>query len=131
MATEKLAKAYRFRDTLTSVETLLTSHVGFSEFFNTYLRSPAMRREFMGRDAQLHKIQRDCQTLARAVEQLAPAVDPLGHPANAEYPWEEGGRIVAPVGYSFPSISLLRGAGGRWFLNLIERAFSEYPRGGG
>jgi hypothetical protein len=128
MATEKLAKAYRLCDSLTNLETILTSHVGFPEFFNTFLRAPSMRREFKGRDEQLRQIQRDCQSLARAVEQLAPAVDRLGHPANAEYPWEEGGKIVAPVSYSFPSLSLLREARGRWFLNFVERAFFEYSQ---
>jgi hypothetical protein len=129
MATEKLAKAYRLRDTLTSLEDILTSHVGFPEFFNTFLRSPAMRLEFRDRGAQLRQIQRDCGLLARAVEQLAPAVDRVGHPANAEYPWADGDTIVAPVDYSFPSLALLREARGRWFLNSIERAFVEYAQG--
>lgn len=126
MATEKLAKAYRLRDSLTNLETILTSHVGFPEFFNTYLRSPSMREEFRGRAAQLQRIQRDCRLLARSVEQLAPAVDRLGHPANAEYPWAEGDQVVAPVSYTFPSLTLLRGVGGRRFLSFVERAFLEY-----
>lgn len=126
MATEKLAKAYRLRDTLTNLEAILTSHVGFPEFFNTFLRSPAMHREFRKRAAQLRRIQRDCGLLARAVEQLAPAVDRVGHPANTEYPWADGDTIVVPIDYTFPSLSLLRGPRGRWFLNFTARAFAEY-----
>jgi hypothetical protein len=128
MATEKLAKAYRFRDTATSIETLLTRHTGFPEFFNAFLLSPSMRTEYEGRSGQLRKIREDCGHFARAVEQLAPAVDREQHPANAEYPWCAGGRIVTPVRYGYPEIPLLKEARGRSFLNFIERAFVEYSR---
>jgi hypothetical protein len=40
MATEKLAKAYRFRDTATDEDALLTKHVGFQKFLNSFLLSP-------------------------------------------------------------------------------------------
>ncbi len=44
MATEQLAKAYRFRDTSADVAALLTSHVGFPRFLNAQL-APAVDRE--------------------------------------------------------------------------------------
>ena len=128
MSTEKLAKAYRLRDTATTLDTLLSSHTGFPEFFNTYLRSPAMREEYRGRGALLRNVRRDCNLLAHAVEQLAPAVARTANPANAEYPWEAGGRVIAPVCYCFPNLSFLRQPRGRTFLQLIHRAFQEYSR---
>ncbi len=126
MATEKLAKAYRFRDTTTDLETLLTSHVGFPRFLNTFLLSPQMREEYAGRHQQLESIRRDCHRLARAVEQLAPAVDRGAKPQNTEYPWAVGERVLAPIDHNFPYLSLLRGARGRLFLKFIDRAFAEY-----
>jgi hypothetical protein len=61
MATEKLAKAYRFRDTSTEVDTLLTSHVGFSRFLNAYLLSPQMRERYRGRHAQMESIRKEAR----------------------------------------------------------------------
>ncbi len=128
MATEKLAKAYRLRDTATNLQTILTSHVGLSAFFNTFLLSPSMLQEYAGRREQLNNIRRDCRNLARAVEQLAPAVEREAQPANAEYPWDAGDRVITPIHYSFPGLSLLREPRGRQFLKFIERAFVDYQR---
>lgn len=105
---------------------LLTSHTGFPEFLNAYLLSPTMRQAYKGRIEQLQSIRRICVTLARAVEQLAPAVDRDAHPENAEYPWQIGDDIVVPIHYSFPNLSLLLEPRGRTFLNFIEQAFDEY-----
>lgn len=129
MATEKLAKAYRFRDTTTDVDTLLTSHVGFQRFLNSWLLSPQMREEYEGRHAHLERIRRDCEPIARTIERLAPAVDREGRPVNVEYPWEAGEGVVAPVDYAFPEVELLRSPRGRLFLNLVTRAMREF--GGG
>lgn len=129
MATEKLAKAYRFRDTSTDAETLLTSHVGFPRFLNSFLLSPQMRDEYEGRHAQLKSIRRDFALLARAIEQLAPAVDRESAPGNAEYPWEKAGGVVAPVDYGFAEVALLQNPRGRMFLNFIRRAFDEFAAG--
>ena len=126
MATEKLAKAYRFRDTETAVDTLLTSHVGFHQFLNVFLRSPVMRLEYSGRTAQLERLRHDCGKLSRAVEKLAPGVDRVGHPGNTEYPWSTGDAVVIPVRWSFPELSLLREPAGRIFLKFVERAFHGY-----
>ena len=59
MATEKLAKAYRFRDTSADTTTLLTSHVGFPRFLNSFLLAPQMREEYEGRHAQLESIRKE------------------------------------------------------------------------
>ncbi len=127
MATEKLAKAYRFRDTSADTAALLTSHVGFPRFLNAFLLSPQMREEYDGRHAQLESIRKDFAPLARAIEQLAPAVDRESVPGNAEYPWERGDGVVAPVDHGFPEVALLRHPRGRMFLNFIRRAFEEFP----
>ncbi len=129
MATEKLAKAYRFRDTTTDEESLLTKHVGFQKFLNSFLLSPQMKAEFRGRDAQLASIRKGMVPIAQAIERLAPAVAREGSPGNAEYPWELGGAVVAPVDHDFHEVHLLRGAHGRAFLNLVSRAFGEFGKG--
>lgn len=126
MATEKLAKAYRFRDSSADADALLTSHVGFPRFLNAFLLSPQIRAEYEGRHAQLESIRRDFAPLARAIEQLAPAVDREAVPGNAEYPWELGEGVVAPVDHGFPEVGLLRNARGRMLLNFIRRAFDEF-----
>lgn len=126
MATEKLAKAYRFRDTATSEDALLTKHVGFQKFLNSFLLSPQMRDEFAGRHAQLAAIRKGLAPIALAVERLAPAVAREGSPGNAEYPWELGESVVAPVDHDFHEVLLLRGAHGRAFLNVVSRALAEF-----
>lgn len=126
MATEKLAKAYRFRDTKTDEASLLTSHVGLQKFLNAFLLSPQMRAEFRGRDAQRESIRKDFERIAQAIERLAPAVDRKGTPGNAEYPWLLGESVVSPIDYNFEEIQLLRTAGGRSFLRTIRRAFAEF-----
>jgi hypothetical protein len=126
MAAEKLAKAYRFRDTKTDEKSLLTNHVGFQKFLNSFLLSPQMRAAYKGRDAQRESIRQDFERIARAIERLAPAVDRQGTPGNAEYPWLLGGSVVSPVDHDFEEVHLLRTAGGRSFLKTISRAFDEF-----
>lgn len=126
MACEKLAKAYRFRDTGTLPSALLTQHVGFAKFINSFLLSPRIRERFTGKQDQLRAIQRECNRLAREVEQLAPAVDRGNSPQNAEYPWQDGDRIVTPCEYDYPKLSLLRESGGRAFLKWIHLALESF-----
>lgn len=126
MATEKLAKAYRFRDSKTAEQGLLTKHVGFQKFLNSFLVSPQMRDEFAGNHAQLVAIRIGMAPIAQAIERLAPAVAREGSPGNAEYPWELSGSAIAPVDHDFHEIHLLRGPKGRAFLNVVSRAFAEF-----
>jgi hypothetical protein len=53
MATEKIAKAYRIRDTSADVNDLVRHHTGFVEFVNQFFRCPPIRDEFRGQDAAL------------------------------------------------------------------------------
>jgi hypothetical protein len=112
MACEKIAKAYRCRDTSADLEDLLKRHVGFAKFMGGFLSSPSIKDAYKGRDAQLREISRFARNLAREIEKLAPAVDRAGTPENAEYPWESGDKIVSPCQYSYPRLSLLTTAGG-------------------
>ena len=88
-----------------------------------------MKTDYRGRGEQLRNLRLDCERLARAVERLAPAVDRTGHPGNAEYPWADGDRVIVPVGFSFPELSLLTHARGRRFLAFIQRAFDGFGAG--
>ncbi len=129
MACEKLAKAYRIRDTSAALHGengLLRKHVGFSKFMSAFLLSPVVKRGYTGRTKQLEEVRRRALALAREVEKLAPAVDDESAPANAEYPWQAGEKVVAPYEYDFPNLSLLRGASGRTFLKLVHQAAREF-----
>jgi hypothetical protein len=125
MATEKLAKAYRLRDTKSPVDELVSKHTGFAKFIGPFFTA-TLKDEYRGRDAQLRGIIARSRQLAREIEKLAPAIDRSIVPENAEYPWEREDVIVAPCDYGFPALDMLRQPGGRTFLNLIERAFESF-----
>lgn len=127
MVCEKLAKAYRLRDTKSPVSELVSKHTGFEKFVGAFF-AVALRDEYQGKDAQLQGLIKRARALAREIEKLAPAIDRVDAPENVEYPWERGDRVTAPCSYSFPSIELQRDPGGRAFLNLIERALDDYER---
>jgi hypothetical protein len=126
MACEKIAKAYRFRDTLTPIEELLTSHVAFSKFIENLLKSAVIRHDYQGKDAKLRRESQFFRNLAREVEKLAPAVDRVATPQNAEYPWEDAEQIIVPSEYGYPNLVLLKDPGGRNFLKLIEKAILDF-----
>jgi hypothetical protein len=126
MACEKIAKAYRCRDTSASLEELLKRHVGFAKFIGSFLASPSIKEAYRGRDAQLQEVSRLTRALAREIEKLAPAVDRAGSPENAEYPWESGADIIAPCQYTYPRLSLLTSPGGRTLLKLVAKAIQEF-----
>ena len=129
MACEKIATAYRIRDTsaqLTGSNGLLRRHVGFDKFMRAFLLSPALRDAYSGRTAQLLQVSKTTLALAREIEKLAPAVDGEVTPENAEYPWEAAGEIVVPCEHAFTRLSLLREPGGATFLKLLRRAVDEF-----
>jgi len=126
MACEKVAKAYRCRDTATDLGDLLGRHVGFSKFLGAFLLSPSVRKSYRGRAGQLEALRRTARQLAGEVEKLAPAIDPIARPQNAEYPWAVDGEVITPCRYDYPSLSLLQHAGGRTFLKLVARALDDY-----
>lgn len=128
MACEKIAKAYRSRDTAADLDDLLKRHVGFAKFMGSFLSSPSIKEAYNGRDAQLQQLSRFARGLAREIEKLAPAVDRAGSPENAEYPWESGDKVISPCQYSYPRLSLLTSAGGRTLLKLLDRAIQSFER---
>ena len=130
MACEKLAKAYRLRDTGVIVDEAVRKHAGFEKFIAAFLNCPTMVAEYEGKDAQRAQLLKSSRHLAREIEKLAPAIDRAASPENAEYPWEREGdtRIVVPCEYDYPSLSLLTHSQGRNFLNLLERAFRDFDK---
>lgn len=128
MASEKVAKAYRFRDTDTAEDRLTTEHVASSQFIQSYLKSPEIMQRYEGKDAQLREIVEVARKLAREIEKLAPAVDRETSPANAEYPWFDDGRVVVPCEFTYPNLTLLTEPRGRTFLRLLEMAITEFER---
>ena len=125
MFCEKLAKAYRLRDTGADLDALITRHTGFAKFIVPYV-SIALRDDYAGRSQALASVIQDFRRLAGAIEKLAPAVDRETMPENAEYPWERDGRVFTPCTYAFPVTSLLYAAGGRNFLKVLSRAASDF-----
>ena len=82
MVCEKLAKAYRLRDTKSPVDELVSKHSGFSKFVGPFFT--ALKDEYSGKDAQLRGLIQRARTLAREIEKLAPAIDRSANPENAE-----------------------------------------------
>lgn len=135
MACEKLGKAYRLRNPRADVDAIVTRHVGFTQFINEFLRSPAVMADYDGRRARHKVVSKTSSALAREIEKLAPAIDRTHSPENAEYPWEHGdweketGQVLVPAAYDYPALSLLYTPGGRAFMNLVERAFRDFNAG--
>lgn len=127
MACEKLAKAYRLRDTKAPVDDLVSKHSGFSKFVAPFFMA-VLKDEYSGKDQQLRALVQRARALAREIEKLAPAIDREESPENAEYPWERDGQVTAPCDFAFPSLEPLRQPGGRAFLNLVERALDDFER---
>ena len=128
MACEKLAKAYRLRDTSSKEAKIRKSHTGFAKFINAFLRSPALMAEYQGQLARHQAVCKSAARFAEAIEKLAPSIDQETSPENAEYPWERGRSVITPCEYDYPALSLLSAAGGRAFLNLIDRALRDYAQ---
>jgi len=128
MATEKIAKAYRIRDTKADVDQLARHHTGFEEFVNAFFRTPSIKDEFKGKDGALKTLQANATKLAKEIEKLAPAIDQAVAPENAEYPWERDGKVYRPCTYGYPSLSVLRESGGRATMNIVERAFRDFEK---
>ena len=128
MATEKIAKAYRIRDTHADPDELARHHTGFVEFVSAFFRSPTIREEYRGKDAALKALQKNAEVLAREIQKLAPAIERLNAPENAEYPWEREEVVYSPCSYAYPNLDLLKTAGGRAAMNVLARAFRAYER---
>lgn len=126
MACEKIAKAYRLRDTKTFGLDDLYSHTVFSRFIQNFLRVEEVTDRYQAQNAKLRQIERFARSLAAEIEKLAPAVDRDLTPANAEYPWEDGGAVSVPCRHRYAIVPLLAAPGGRDFLKLIETAIMEY-----
>jgi hypothetical protein len=126
MASEKLAKAYRLRETTSPVAVIVSHHTGFTKFIRQYLLSARYREAYRGKSAQLHRLVQDAAKLAMEIEKLAPAVERRNAPENVEYPWQAGDKVIAPCEWSFPALSLLNAPHGRAFLKTIESAFRDF-----
>ena len=100
--------------------------MAFLGFVESFLRSPDIIKRYRGRNEVLRNIGRTARQLAREIEKLVPAIDCEKTPQNAEYPWEEDGKIVSPRDYEFPNLHSLRSAEGFQFLRLLKTAFTDF-----
>jgi hypothetical protein len=130
MACEKIAKAYRFRYTDTSIDDLLTSHIALSKFIEGFLKSAPMKGYYGGHHKKLETVIGYARKYAEAVEKLAPAVDRDSTPCNAEYPWvDDKGSVVVPCEYTYPNYDFLldpRSRNGSEFLKIVTRAIEDF-----
>jgi hypothetical protein len=126
MATEKLAKAYRLRETQSPISELVRHHTGFEKFVRQYLLSARNRERYQGKTEQLKSLVKQFAKLAAEIEKLAPAIDRANAPENAEYPWETGDSVIAPCEWSFPALELLRAHSGRALLKTVALALEDF-----
>ena len=127
MATEKIAKAYMFRDTATREQGLQQAHVAFSKMIGMFLKSPQVKAWYRNRPSDLSEIAVVAHRLARSIEKLNPAVDREGSPTNVEYPWESGGAIHVPCQQTvFPTVRPLEAGAGLASLRLVGKAVEDF-----
>ena len=126
MACEKIAKAYRLRDTASFTEDDLYSHVVFSKFILGFLKARWLRERYRSRDAKRRHMERYARGLAVGIERLAPAVDREQTPENAEYPWLNNGVVSIPVRHRYALSEELAESAGQDFLKLLEIAIEDY-----
>jgi len=124
MATEKLGKAYRFRDTDTPAARLRSEHGGFSKFLMMFIKRPEL--ESLVTEPAVRSHLSTLPALGREVERLTPSIDGENHPQNAEYPWRSGDLVVAAVDYSFPNLSFLHERRGLAFLKVVHLALERF-----
>lgn len=131
MACEKIAKAYRLRDIALLEEAELYSHVAFTKFIQTILKSPQIKELYTSSDGRRQKrrrnMERYARPLAEKIEKLAPAVDRGQTPANVEYPWVEGESVYIPCRYPFSHLNL-RGYDEKEFLKLLKTVIYNYEQ---
>ena len=126
MSCEKIAKAYRIRDTKADLNETLMRHTAFTQFVDSLLGSSEVKKRYKNRSSQLRAIRRIARPLAREIERLAPAVDRDRTPANAEYPWADGTKVLVPSEYHFSTLDELRSFDGIEFLRLLQIAIEEF-----
>ena len=126
MACEKIAKAYRLRDTQTFGVDDLYSHTVFSRFIQNFLKAKEVKDRYQAQDAKLKQMERYARSLAGEIEKLAPAVDRDLTPANVEYPWTHSETVSVPCHHQYTILPLLAAPGGWEFLKLIEIAIEDY-----
>lgn len=126
MACEKIAKAYRLRDTHSFSPDDLYSHVVFSRFIMNFLKAPNLKWRYRSQDAKRRQIERYAHTLSEGIERLAPAVARDLSPANAEYPWVDGTTVSVPCRHHYPVFTRLSEPAGRDFLKIVEIAIENY-----
>lgn len=126
MACEKIAKAYRLRDMGMTIEETESSHKAFSKFIEGHFKSPSVKRQYAGRKELLRNTERFARSLAEDIEKLAPAIDREATPQNAEYPWEDSGKIICPCDHDFSRLSRLDTPEGENFLDIVKVDFLDY-----
>ena len=127
MTTEKLAKAYLWRDGRPPL-----SHASFVRFLQALVTSrsnadAARIAPALGfpRPADLRAWVRQVTPLAHAVEQLAPAL--AGDGPNAEYPWPRDAPAHAPATFEFPVWERLQTRTGRQLFSFLAAAVRTSP----
>lgn len=126
MASEKIGKANQFLVAGESIDKLVTSHIAAVRFVDAYFKSSRMRTKYRGKDAELQEKLRDMAGVARAIEELAPAIDRERVPQNVEYPWSDGTKLFIPSKHQFTFEELPK-AKINEFVIMLEEAASMIP----
>lgn len=129
MATEKLTKAYLWRDGNPPEK----SHAGFVNFLRGLGLVENQRRNILASALKFRDFDQLCRwikiaiPLAYELERLAPAL--ANHGPNPEYPWPHESPVESPANYEFNLWRRLLGTStGREFLSIVELAIDRFPR---
>ncbi|WP_459555641.1 hypothetical protein [Lacunimicrobium album] len=123
MSTEKLAKAYFWRDGNPPPK----SHAGFTKFLRFLGHGRGRVHEIFefGNVSSFQNWIRTAVSFSREIEHLAPtlAVGP-----NPEYPWPHDSPLTAPASYHFPLWQKFQNESrGRIFLDRFRTAINRFP----
>ncbi len=127
MATEKLAKAYLWRNT--APPRTHACFVNFLRFLGHVRRSLDQQRmadsfDFKNYDS-LRSALASMLPIAYELERITPDLAQDG--PNVEYPWPHAAPLVAPVGFQFPVWQHLQTSTGRRLMRLVQAGIRRFP----
>ena len=125
MAAEKTAKAYALAWEPTRDPEDVQCHAVIVPFVQNFLRRPNAGRRWRSNSYAIAAERKRVAGVAREIELLAPAVDSVRSPRNAEYAWEVAENVIAPVFETFGDLAL-RSRDMVRFLKTIRMAIDEF-----
>jgi hypothetical protein len=121
--TEKLGKAALLKSSVYKSENI-RKHKFFVKYLQQAHKNPNLCKSLGMKSSQVKEYINSILSLANSIQNLAPGEGNDG--ANAEYPWETGGKVYVPASYKFPEAGQLETVEGRKFLKLVQSILEKF-----